>query len=116
MKKYFALALFFIVGTSHAAWFQANGKVIQVLVYSNTDTVLLKLDTGGTPTSGCADATMFAVDGAVSADRRKQLVSILLAAQARDATVSVSYLDVGGCIPWDGSPNIYRTVARLIAN
>ena len=115
MKFLWLAGLLLISTVAHAAWITSSGHVLQVFVYPNTDSVLFKLDTTGTAT-GCADATLFAVDGAVTADRRKQLVAALMSAQARDATVSVAYADSGGCIGWDASSNVYRAVTRIIIN
>lgn len=113
MRIFLAIAILVMPSTANAAWLTAAGRVLSVSFYPHTDTVLLKLESAG-GAAGCADASVFAIDGSISADRRKQLVASLLSAQARGGIVTASYSDSGGCIGWDGAANVFRSVTRVI--
>lgn len=111
MKVLFAIVTSLLTGTANAAWIVTTSRVVNVAMYAHTDSVLVQLESAGTA-AGCADASVFAIDGGMQVDRRKQLVAALLSAQARGASVAVSYENAGGCISWDGSPNVFRAIAR----
>lgn len=53
---------------------------------------------------------MFVINGADTADRRKQM---LLATKAVGQKLTLKYNDVGSCVAWGSDPNAYRGVIRV---
>ena len=107
-------AILGLVSMNAQAWIIATGTVEQIYVYAGTDTILLKLSVAGPPSAACSDAAVFAIDGALPADRRQQLLATVMSAQARQAQVSVAYDNVAGCVNWDASANVYRSIRRIV--
>lgn len=99
---------------SQAAWLNVTAKVSQIIQYSHTDTILVKLELAGTKIAACSNADHFAINGSLPESRRASLLSSLLAAQAAARPVAIAYDDLGGCVPWDSNPAVYRGITRLI--
>lgn len=109
-----AIVSLFVMSPAKATWVQATGTITGITNYSHTDTVLIALSVAGAAGT-CADSSIFALDGSMSTDRRKQIFASLLSAQARGVTVTITYDDSGGCVTWDGTPNVFRGIARFSA-
>lgn len=112
MKIPFLICMLVLSGPVNAAWLAATGLIASVSIYPHTDTVLFQLESVGTA-AGCADASVFAIDGSALADRRKQLVAVPMSAQARNSIVTVAYADAGGCVGLDGAVNAFRAAMRV---
>jgi len=107
------LVLSTFASSAKAAWIYTTGKITSVQAYIKTDTVLVKLDVSGTPVPECSNTRTFAIDGDVVADRRKQMLSLLLAAKATEQSVSIAYNDSNGCVAWDSRQNVFRSITRV---
>lgn len=115
MKRIFIVLLLIAVipSNAHAVWLGATGKVKTIMIYGTTDTVLVELDSPGVPVAECSNNTVFVINGADPADRRKQMLSALLATKATGEILTLKYLDVGGCVAWGSDPNAYRGLIRI---
>ncbi len=99
------------IGQAQAGWTEVTGKVLMVTSYDHTSTVLVTLEnqpTGPLPTGCRIDA--FAIDGALSADRRQQMLSMLLSAQMANRNVDVSWDNAGNCVAYSTGNNFVRLV------
>lgn len=102
----------FAVMPAHAAWVEVAGTIQGITTYAHTNTVLVALSASGSAGT-CADASIFALDGALPEERRKQLLVMLVSGQARGAVVTLTYDNAGGCVTWDATPNVFRGIVRL---
>lgn len=100
-------------GFSQAAWLSTSGKVESIVTYSKTNTVLVALTSSGQEVEECSNKTIFAISKDLVPEARNRMFSMLLASEASDADITVSYLNSGGCEPWDSSPNVYRKIVRM---
>lgn len=112
MKKILGFLLILCSTPSAAAWLSTSGTILNINFYAATDTVLVLLSSYGADT-GCTNKTTFAIDGSLPTERRQQMVSALLSAEASGSTVNVYYEDSGGCVAWNTDSNAYRSIKRL---
>lgn len=110
--KYIIL-LMLLSGLSQAAWLSTSGKVESIVTYSKTNTVLVALTSSGQEVEECSNKTIFAISKDLVPEARNRMFSMLLASEASDTDITVSYLNSGGCEPWDSSPNVYRKIVRM---
>lgn len=117
MKRLLFATVFFatclLPTSANAVWTGASGKVVDIVVYATTDTVLFVLDVSGADVAECSNKTTFAINGSLPTDRRKQMLSVLLLAKTTGEEISVGFNVVGGCVPWGSTQNVYRGVARI---
>lgn len=114
MKLALAITAFFVsINAFSATWITASGKVESIVTYAHTETILVNITTSGTDVAECSNKKTFAISSNVSAEGRARMYSMLLSAQATDRTVTLSFLDVGGCESWFSTQNVYRRIARL---
>ena len=112
MKLLITALLFFIPLLGHAAWTNTSGKVTLVSTYTTTEHILFTLDNNNiTVPENCTTST-FAIEPHISADKRSQLLSVLLAAQASGKTVNIAYDDTL-CTPWTSGSTQYLKVYRI---
>lgn len=110
--KYIILLMLFS-GFSQAAWLSTSGKVESIVTYSKTNTVLVALTSSGQEVEECSNRTIFAISKDLVPEARNRMFSMLLASEASDTDITVSYINSGGYEPWDSSPNVYRKIVRM---
>lgn len=101
-------------GTGSAAWIGTVGKVHRIDGYAGSDTILVTLDnqpTGPVP-PGCTSTSVFAINGALPAERRQLLLSQLFSAQGRGASVAIYWGDSGSCVSYS-STTIVPAIQRI---
>ena len=98
-------------GTAWASWVDYGGRIKSMMLYSHTDIVLVELDPpptiAGLP-AGCS-TSYFAIDGAIPAERRQQMLSTLLTADALQGGINLT--NDGTCVSFPGGgafPKIVR--------
>lgn len=84
-------------GFSQAAWLSTSGKVESIVTYSKTNTVLVALTSSGQEVEECSNKTIFAISKDLVPEARNRMFSMLLASEASDTDITVSYLNSGGC-------------------
>lgn len=112
------MALIVLCGTTlpaEAAWFNYSGKVDKISVYGERDTVLVKLvphpNLEGLP-AGCT-GDFFALSASWPVERRQQMLSVLLSAQASGRTVTIAYDDAAACASFSANVN-FPAIVRVI--
>ncbi|MEM1052993.1 MAG: hypothetical protein AAGI28_12960 [Pseudomonadota bacterium] len=102
----------FSAAPAFSDWKAATGKVDVMNMYDHTSTVLVALDTQptGPVAPGCLISS-FAIDGALPADRRQQLISLLVSAKLADRAVTIAWDDLGSCVPYFSSQ--YARIVRI---
>ncbi|MGR3971747.1 hypothetical protein [Shewanella sp. 1180_01] len=113
MKYLFVLCLCMFTGHACAAWVNTTGKITSIVNYAHRDTILVALSDNGMAVSQCSDRTTFAVGDKYTPERRARMYAMLLAAQASERSITISYNDVGNCEPWDSNPDVFRLITRL---
>lgn len=96
-----------------SAWISTTSKVVDIVTYAHTETVLVTLSDPGSTVQECSSKVTFAIGSAVSPEGRARMYSLLLTAKTTNSNVTVSYSDVGNCEPWDANPTAYRKIVRL---
>lgn len=110
----FGLLMLSMPNLGNAAWIGSVGKVQRVDAYASTDIVLVTLDnqpTGPIP-PGCTSTSVFAINGAMPAERRQMLVSQLLSAQGRGVSVAIYWDNAGSCVAYSTS-TIVPAIQRI---
>lgn len=93
------IALLIIPVMSQAAWVTVHSKIDKIITYADRDYILLTIeDTSFTIPEPCNTRT-FAISPNVPDNRRNQVLSTLLAAQAQKVDVSLTFSD-SDCVPW----------------
>ena len=115
MKVKLALILLFLLVTVNvnAVWIGVTGKVTTILLYDSTDSILVIMDSPGTAVAECSNTQTFAINGSLPADRRNQMLSALMMAKASGQSVTIMFNDVGGCVSWGSTSNVYRKIERV---
>ncbi|MEM9101700.1 MAG: hypothetical protein AAGB12_05200 [Pseudomonadota bacterium] len=113
MKKLLPLFLILFSTNTFARWLDTSGTVTSITTYAGTETILVSISSEGTDIEECSNSTAFAISASLSSEARARMYAMLLAAQASNRTVVISYNDVGGCEPWDGAQNVFRQIVRL---
>jgi hypothetical protein len=111
--KNLLLLLLLVTVNANAAWIGVTGKVTTILLYDSTDSILVVLDSSGAAVAECSNNQTFAINGALPADRRNQMLSALMTAKASGQSVTIMFNDVGGCVSWGASSNVYRKIERV---
>ncbi|MEM9287309.1 MAG: hypothetical protein AAGA36_03140 [Pseudomonadota bacterium] len=96
---------------THAAWRGVTGKISGITTYNNRDIVLVSLQnqpTGPAP-SDCA-ISAFAIDGNVTAERRQQMLSLLLSAQMAGRDIGITWEDAGSCVVFNSTTKFVQIV------
>ena len=113
MKLLYAFIFMGLSATSLASWLDTSGKIVSIVIYPHTETILVSLDSSGVDVSACSSKSNFAISADISLEARTRMYSMLLAAQASGRNVVISYSDVGNCEPWGANTNAYRKITRL---
>lgn len=113
MKFFIIVLLSSVSYSASAVWVNTTGNINSIVNYAHRDTILVSLSSTGSVVSECSDHTVFAVGHSYLPERRARMYAMLLAAQASDRRITVSYNDAGNCEPWDNSPSVYRLISRL---
>jgi len=97
VKKYITLLLLFVVSPLYAQY-NANmkGVVTDVLIYSDSNLVLFRLDNQPSTHPLCA-VDYFSIGVDIPYDRVKSLISRLLMAKATKERINIGYDAVGDC-------------------
>ncbi len=95
------------------SWFDTSGKVVSIITYAHTETILVNLDNSGTNVTECSSSATFSISKSMTPETRTRMYSMLLAAQASDRTVVISYNETGGCESWYATASAYRSITRL---
>ncbi|MDZ7923413.1 MAG: hypothetical protein U5M23_05000 [Marinagarivorans sp.] len=117
----YLLAIFSILISANAlAWHTVGGKIDHISVYSATDIVIVTfVNSAGAAITGpeveaCTNKSEFAISTSIPAERRQQMLSILMMAKATGASVTISYDTASGCVPYGSSASAYRGIVRVI--
>lgn len=107
MKKIIALTMLALFSTQALAVYNANmsGQIDGVITYADTDSIYIRLKNQPTSHQTCS-AALFAIDATVSLDRRKMMLSRLLAAYATGEVINIGYDSTGYCA--DGYIRVHR--------
>jgi len=97
---------------ANSAWLTVTGEIDSISVYGHRDTVVFRLTNDGKPTT-CSNTRSFAISDQISAERRSQLLSFLMANDLAKRKITVSYLDNGNCEAWDSNEDAIRRVTRI---
>ncbi|MBL4800725.1 MAG: hypothetical protein JKY45_02455 [Emcibacter sp.] len=109
-----ALCTVFGALAAHAGWVHfPAAKVVRVSTYVYYDHIIFSLENSPTvrPDS-CPTAGDFAIDPAVPAEQRQQMLSVLLTAKMTGTPLYVSYEGSASCIDFSGTPS-YLKVYRI---
>lgn len=113
MKFILASMLLLISAPGYAAWLEASGKIESIATYASNETILVTLSSPGKAVPACSNTTTFAISRSISAEARARMFSMLLAARAAGANITVAFDEAGGCEPWDANTNVYRIIKRM---
>ncbi len=96
-----------MISSAHAGY-DANftGKVTQVITYSYSTLILIKVTGQPTKHAVCTNADFLAIANDVSAESRQLIMSRLMLAYATGEVVNIGYDKTGGCV--DGRIRVYR--------
>jgi len=98
--------------SAFAGWHSVGGTVTSIAVYSSNDMIIFDMSNPGATVSGCSvNGNSFSIDSAVPADRRKQMLSVILAAKTSGEVIAVAYDDTN-CATYSGSTT-FRSVKRI---
>ncbi len=111
----FITAIFLLMFSLHseARWLDVSGKVLYLVTYANTNTILVTLDQQGSDVSECSSKDTFAISRGLDPEARSRMYSLLLAAKVSDTPVVISFNEVGNCESWSSTQNVYRKITRL---
>ena len=106
-KSMLVAALYTTFGTlvASAGWVNYEGKIQYISTYTQTDHIIFFME-GSVPYSHCTIANTFAISPTVALDRRQQMLSVLMTAQATNRTVTIAFDDTG-CVPWTSGTATY---------
>lgn len=114
------LMVILVCSSKAMAWHTTGGKVGNINVYASTDIVLVTLiNANGNVDSGedvaeCSNKKTFAISHTLPAERRQQMLSVLLMAKASGRSVQFAYSKTWGCVAYGPNPNAYRGITRII--
>jgi hypothetical protein len=112
--KLVLISLFLLITVNaNSAWIGVTAKVETILLYDSSDSILVILDSPGAAVAECSNNQTFAINGTLPADRRNQMLSALMMAKASGQSVTIMFNDVGGCVSWGASSNVYRKIERV---
>ena len=113
MKKFLIFLVFSLPASAFAGWLDVTSKVDRLVTYAHNNTVLVYLSKTGSDVTACSNKTGFAISKTIEPEARARMYSMLLAAQASDRDVTVTYNDTGNCEPWDAGETVFRKIVRL---
>lgn len=115
MKKILSaivIAILISPAMSQAAWVTVHSKIDKIITYADRDYILITIeDTSFTIPEPCNTRTI-AISPNVPENRRNQILSTLLSAQAQKAEVSLTFSD-SSCVAWTSGDTQYLKLIKI---
>ncbi|MCG7560746.1 MULTISPECIES: hypothetical protein [Pseudoalteromonas] len=115
MKKLILGCAMLIAGQAQAAWLTAGGSIDTIVVYANTNTILVTLQAGTSNLNNkcTTKSPTLAISSGLTEERRNRMYSMLLAKKASGQAVSLTYDSTAACEPWDSNSSAYSRILRM---